>query len=79
MRFVYIIGSLNSKYKYIGCTGNLKRRLVEHNNGICKASKPYKPFRLLAYIAVRGRNKAIKLENYLKTGSGSAFVKKRLI
>jgi len=79
MWFVYVIGSLNSKYKYIGCTSNLKRRIIEHNNGTCSASKPYKPFRLLAYIAVGDKNRAIKLENYLKTGSGSAFVKKRLI
>ena len=79
MWFVYIIGSVNSRYKYIGCTKNLKRRLIEHNNGTCSASKPYKPFRLLTYIAVEDKNKAIKLEKYLKTGSGSAFLKKRLI
>ena len=79
MWYVYIIKSNNSKYRYVGPTNNLDRRLLEHNNGMCKATSPYKPFRLKAYVAIKDKNKAIELEKYLKTGSGIAFLKKRIL
>jgi putative endonuclease len=34
MYYVYILKSINNNAKtYIGCTGDLKRRLKEHNEG----------------------------------------------
>lgn len=33
MFFVYIIESTSSNRYYVGCTGNLNRRLEEHNKG----------------------------------------------
>jgi len=53
--------------------------LKEYNEGICKASKPYTPFRLIGYIAVCNKDIAIKLEKYLKTGAGKAFLAKRVL
>lgn len=79
MWYVYIIKSLVSKYIYIGYTGILERRLEEHNNGLVKSTKPYKPFELEAFIGVRSELKAKELEKYLKTGSGRAILKKRIL
>ncbi|MDD5195169.1 MAG: GIY-YIG nuclease family protein [Candidatus Omnitrophica bacterium] len=79
MWYVYILKSKVSKFKYTGSTNNIYRRLKEHNNGLCQATKHYKPFALWAYIAVSDKNIAINLEDYFKTGSGSAFVSKRLL
>ena len=79
MWYVYVIKSINSNYKYTGFTNEVNRRVKEHNNGICKASKPYRPFRLMAYIALETKDRAINLERYLKTGSGKAFLAKRII
>ena len=79
MWYIYVIKSLKFKYKYIGSTNDLRRRLSEHNMGMCEASRPYKPFELIAYIAVKGKDKAIELERYFKTGSGAAFLKKRIL
>ena len=79
MWYVYVIKSLKFKYKYIGSTNDLERRLSEHNNGICEASCPYRPFELMTYIAVKGKDKAIEIERYFKTGSGAAFLKKRIL
>lgn len=79
MWYVYVIKSSNTKYKYIGTTDNLKRRLSEHNNGICKASAPYKPFNLEAYIAVKNKSKALEIEQYFKTGSGHSFLERRIL
>ncbi|MDP8230924.1 MAG: GIY-YIG nuclease family protein [Candidatus Gorgyraea atricola] len=79
MWYVYLIKSIKFKYRYIGSSNDVYKRLEEHNKGICKASNPYKPFKLISYIAVEDKNKAIELERYLKTGSGSAFLKKRIL
>jgi len=73
MWYVYILKSKKFKYKYIGSTNNLERRLKEHDQGTCRASSPYRPFELKGYIAVCNKDKAVRLEKYLKSGSGSVF------
>ena len=75
----YFLKSLNSSYRYVGYTSNLKRRLIEHNNGLNKSTKPYRPFEIDAYIAVRTEKLAKSLEIYFKTGSGIAFSRKRIL
>ena len=79
MWYVYIIKSQRVDYKYTGSTNDLKRRMLQHNEGLCQSSRPYRPFVLEAYIAVKDKDRAIKLEQYLKTGSGKAFLSKRLL
>jgi len=79
MWYVYIIRSIESSYQYIGSTNNVKKRLDEHNSGETKSTKPYIPFKLEAYVAVRTETKARELEKYFKTGSGKAILKKRIL
>ncbi len=79
MWFVYILRSIHEKYTYIGSTNDLNRRLNEHNSGFSKSTKPYAPFKIEAYIAVRTETKARELEKYFKTGSGKAVLKKRIL
>jgi len=79
MWYVYIIRSVKYKYKYIGSTNDLERRLREHNNGMCDASSPYKPFEIEAHIAVKDKAIAVALEKYFKSGSGAAFLKKHIL
>jgi putative endonuclease len=79
MWYVYIIKSVQRNFIYTGSTDDIKRRIGEHNSGICDCTKPYKPFRLIAYFALEGKDKAINFEKYLKTGSGKAFLSKRLL
>ncbi len=79
MWYVYIIKSLNEQFSYIGSTGDLRRRLSEHNKGLSQSTKPYAPFELEAYIAVKTESKARQLEEYFKTGSGKAVLKKRIL
>ena len=47
MWFVYIIKSLNKKWYYVGSTNRLEERVKEHNKGLVRSSKPYRPFRLI--------------------------------
>ena len=79
MYYVYFIKSLTTNYRYVGHTTNLKTRLKEHNNGFNKSTKPYIPFELEAYIAVKSELIAKNLEKYFKTGSGIAFSRKRIL
>jgi putative endonuclease len=79
MWYVYIIRSLESNFQYIGSTNKVEKRLDEHNRGENKSSRPYRPFRLEAYVAVQTETKARELEKYFKTGSGKAILKKRIL
>jgi hypothetical protein len=38
----------------------------------------FKPWRLVACLAFSDANKAVAFDHYLKSGSGRAFIKKRL-
>jgi len=79
MYYVYFLKSSNHNYRYTGFTTDIKKRLTQHNEGMSKATKPYCPFELEAYIAVKNEQTAKNLERYFKTGSGIAFSRKRLL
>jgi len=80
MWYVYILKSAKiAKWIYVGSTNQLARRLREHFEGKCVSTKPYLPVRVNAYIAVSSEAKAKSLEKYLKTGSGKAILKKRIL
>ena len=79
MWYVYILRSTIDKNLYVGSTNDIRRRLTEHNSGEVDSTKSRVPFNLEAYIAVKDKAKAIKLEKYLKTGSGRALLQKRIL
>ena len=79
MWYVYFLKPIHSEFRYIGSTNNLERRLDEHNTGFSKSTKPYLPYKIESYIAVQTEKQARKLEKYLKTGSGRAILKKRIL
>ncbi|UCG29327.1 MAG: GIY-YIG nuclease family protein [candidate division WOR-3 bacterium] len=76
---VYIIESLKDRSTYTGCTSDLARRLESHNKGTTHSTRHSKPFRLVWHATFNDRKKAYRFEKYLKSGSGRAFMKKRLI
>ena len=77
--YVYILRSLTRDFIYIGSTNDLERRLFEHDTGLVHSTKPYRPFEIIAYVAVMTEAKARELEKYFKTGSGKAILKKRIL
>ena len=77
--FVYILKSLSKKFLYIGSTNSLERRFIEHNSGFVQSTKAFRPLKIIAFIGVETEQQARDLERYLKTGSGKAILKKRII
>jgi len=79
MYYVYIIQSQKDKSFYTGFTKNLKQRIKEHNWHLSKYSKSKAPFKIDWYCAFKDKKKALDFEKYLKSGSGFAFSRKRLV
>jgi putative endonuclease len=75
---VYILQCRDGKH-YVGCTVNLNERLKRHNRGHCNYTKSRIPIELITYIVFNDKYLAFKFEKYLKSGSGRAFMYKRLI
>jgi len=76
--YVYIIRCADGTI-YTGCTSNLEQRLERHNNGSVYYTKDKIPLKLIGYFAFSDKYKAFFFEKYLKSGSGRAFLNKRLI
>ena len=77
-QFVYIL-LCSDKKLYTGCTSNIEKRLERHSNGYVPATKNRRPVKLISYISFSDKTKAFEFEKYLKSGSGRAFLNKRLI
>jgi len=79
MHYVYRIqSSTHPAREYTGFTSDLKSRLRHHNEGCCDYTRLFKPWKIIWYSAFEAEKKARAFERYLKSGSGSAFAKKRL-
>jgi putative endonuclease len=76
MYYVYVISSESKKYIYVGLTNDVSRRFNEHNKGLNKTTKPYRPFKLILTENHNSRSEARDREKYLKSGSGKEFLKK---
>ncbi len=77
MYYTYILrNSITNRY-YIGYTPDLKNRLQKHLSGKVLSTKSNLNYHLEWYCAFKTRDQALAFEQYLKTGSGVAFMKKR--
>jgi predicted GIY-YIG superfamily endonuclease len=80
MHKVYVLSSKKFPSRcYIGITQNLDKRLNEHNNEKSIYARKCAPWQLETYITFKKKNLAEDFERYLKSGSGFAFMKRRLI
>lgn len=72
MYYVYILKSLKDKKLYIGFSGDVAKRLKEHNNGKVFATKYRRPLEILYYESYKSREAAREREKKLKQ-FGSAY------
>jgi putative endonuclease len=76
--YVYLLKCAdNSSYR--GCTCDLKERLTRHKKGQVSFTRSKLPIELITCVAFKNKYKAFEFEKYLKSGSGRAFAKKRLL
>ncbi|MEK7087395.1 MAG: GIY-YIG nuclease family protein [Patescibacteria group bacterium] len=68
--FVYILKSQKTKRFYIGYTTNLEIRLKEHNVGMTRSTKPFRPWKIIYFEKFLDKNKAFKREWHLKHPAG---------
>ncbi len=73
--YVYLLQSEKDGNFYIGYTTDLRKRVNKHNNGENKATKPFRPYRLIFYEAFLNRIDAKRREVYLKGGYGRKTIR----
>lgn len=78
MYYIYILFCSDNK-TYLGCTNDLKDRLNRHQKGYINATKNRLPVKLFAYFALPNEKSAFNFEQYLKSGSGRAFLKRHVL
>lgn len=80
MWYVYIIRSIQfPDQEYTGAASDLKKRIAAHNAEESPHTSKFAPWELVWYCAFPNKYLALEFEKYLKSHSGRAFAKKRLI
>ncbi len=78
-RFVYVLkNECNPPRYYTGLTGDVAARLAQHNNGQSHHTANGRPWHVDVVIEFADEDRAIRLERYLKSGSGCAFAQRHL-
>ena len=78
MHYVYILLCKDNS-TYVGLTYNIQKRISEHKKGLAHHTKSRLPIKLVWLGIFKNKTKAAAFEQYLKSGSGISFFKKRLI
>jgi putative endonuclease len=76
MYYVYVLRG--PKQFYIGSTGDLRKRLAEHEGGKSLATKCRGPWKMVYYEASESNRDAVAREKYLKTAWGKRYLKARI-
>ena len=79
MYYVYILQSVKDQSYYTGLTTDVEARLKKHNSGEVAYTSTKRPFKLVWYCCFENKEKALQFEKYLKSGSGFALARKRLV
>ncbi len=78
MFYVYVLWSSCLRKRYTGSTGDIKKRLLEHNRGCNKFTKGGIPWVLVHSEEFSSKEEAIKREKFLKTGHGRKWLDETL-
>lgn len=77
--YVYLLASKSTKWIYIGCTGDLKKRLLQHQEGKVESTRKMLPVELIYFEAYLSKSCAYDREKRLKHyGSALAKLKRRI-
>jgi putative endonuclease len=71
---LYVIKSLTKKFRYVGITNKLNKRLNQHIKGYNKSTSLYKPFNLIYTEELKSYKEAREREIFLKSGIRRRFL-----
>ncbi len=74
MFYAYVLKSKIDGRLYKGMTGNLEKRLAQHNSGENKSTKGFMPWLLYHYESFETRPEARTREKFFKSGVGREFL-----
>lgn len=78
-RIVYVLKNGDSPPRfYTGVTADLGARLNAHNAGRCSHTAKHRPWTVDLIVKFADEPRALRLEKYLKSGSGVEFAKRHL-
>ena len=76
MWYVYALHNLDKSKIYIGMSENPDERLIAHNKGKVKSTKPYKPWvKFFSEEAGSDAAEAREKEKYYKSSTGRRYLK----
>ena len=76
--YAYILYSKKYQRFYKGHCENLDKRIIQHNQGFTKSTKPFIPWILIYFEGFESREEAMKRERYFKTAAGRRFLKEKI-
>jgi putative endonuclease len=74
--YVYFLRSLKDDSFYIGTSGNVDKRLREHNNGLSRSTAPKRPWKLERLEKYKDIKSAYKRERVLKKMKSRKLIEK---
>ncbi|MFH1525997.1 MAG: GIY-YIG nuclease family protein [Bacteroidota bacterium] len=77
--YTYVLYSSNFDKIYIGQTSDIIKRLPQHNAGLSKHTKKYRPWEIIHTEEFSTRSEAMKREKELKSHQGRNFIRKTLL
>lgn len=79
VHYVYLLQSRKNKGLYVGCTSNLRQRIVMHNQGKSYHTKKYMPWKIIYFEGYTSKEDAYSREKSLKLhAQGLRRLKERL-
>ena len=72
--YLYILRSEARGKYYIGVSNNVARRVLEHNSGFSRSTKPYRPFALVRVEGYKSINEAYSRECFLKSKRSTKII-----
>ena len=70
MHYVYVLRSLKDGNLYVGCTGNLSLRFLQHQEGKVHSTKGRRPVELIYKEEYADKYEAFRRERFYKSPKG---------
>ena len=75
MYYTYVLINSDLRRTYTGHTANIEKRIKEHNDGVVKSSKQYRPYKILLLEEFDTLKEAKRREMYYKNYRGRQKLK----